>query len=206
MANRTLAQTSIEESIVEESATRARNGGSQTLAEHALDQEAREILARQSSRPTPAENTPPHWKTLTAMWTPEQAEHAIVDGFELTALVLGADPARGWPRQIAWELHGGPTRTDLVATGPATSLADAKAQAEAAWHTARARVPLDPSRAIELAYGLLWEISMDTRSPTGLRVSLARRALLEQLDRAGQARGIALARDALLLPELRRGL
>jgi hypothetical protein len=55
------------------------------------------------------------------------------------------------------------------------------------------------STVIELAYGLLWAAPVDTRTPNGLAVSLARRALLALLDRAGQARGIAAARAAIAI-------
>lgn len=48
--SRSLAEQSIDQSIVEGSAERARNGGSRTLAQHALDQEACEILARRGDR------------------------------------------------------------------------------------------------------------------------------------------------------------
>jgi hypothetical protein len=56
---------------------------------------------------------------------------------------------------------------------------------------------LAPSiEAIELAYGLLWGTPVYTRTPEGLAISLARQALLDQLDGDGQARGIARARKA----------
>jgi len=48
--------------------------------------------------------------------------------------------------------------------------------------------------AIELAYGLLWHVAIDRRDPDLAYVSLARRTLLEQLDRDGQRRGIEAAR------------
>lgn len=41
----TLAEQAIEQSIIEQSDERARRGGSRTLAEHALDQEADELRA-----------------------------------------------------------------------------------------------------------------------------------------------------------------
>jgi hypothetical protein len=53
------------------------------------------------------------------------------------------------------------------------------------------------ARAIELAYGLLWHAQTDTRTPEGMSINLARLALLEQLDRDGQARGLTLARRAI---------
>lgn len=46
----TLAQQAIEQSIIEESEERARNGGSQTLAQHALDQEATELKRKRAER------------------------------------------------------------------------------------------------------------------------------------------------------------
>jgi hypothetical protein len=53
------------------------------------------------------------------------------------------------------------------------------------------------SRAIELSYGLLWHCSSDRRSGDGLAMQVARQALLYQLNRDGQARGIAAARAAI---------
>jgi hypothetical protein len=70
------------------------------------------------------------------MWSAEQAEHAFVAGYELTAFVLPADRAKGWDRQIGWEVHGGAQLLDLIATGNASSFEEAKAYAEAAWHQA----------------------------------------------------------------------
>lgn len=61
---------------------------------------------------------------------------------------------------------------------------------------------VDPSRAIELAYGLLWHCKLDNRTWSGLAMQAARQVLLEQIDRDGQARGITLARTLL---ELRPG-
>jgi hypothetical protein len=51
--------------------------------------------------------------------------------------------------------------------------------------------------AIELAYGLLWVVGCDRSTPGGNALYLARKALLEQLDRAGQGRGISAARKVL---------
>ncbi len=147
--------------------------------------------------PAPGAISGPHWKPLTAMSSAEQAEHAHVAGYELTAFVLAADAINGWPRQIGWELHGGAQRLDLVAQGPAASFADAKAQAEAAWRAERTKRQVDPSRAIELAYGLLWSSPVDKRTDAGLACSLARTTLLQLLDSAGQARGIELAITAM---------
>ncbi len=47
--------------------------------------------------------------------------------------------------------------------------------------------------AIELAYGLLWRCAADRRTAAGQRIHLARQALLGQLDRDGQTRGIDAA-------------
>ena len=66
----------------------------------------------------------PRWTRLGAMWSAEQAEHALVPGFELTAFVLTADRAKGWNRQIGWEVHGGTELLDLIATGNADSFDD----------------------------------------------------------------------------------
>lgn len=59
------------------------------------------------------------------------------------------------------------------------------------------------SDAVELAYGLLW-LAPDTEDPEGRPAgfeqtctALARLALLEHLDRAGQARGIEAARHEM---------
>jgi hypothetical protein len=51
--------------------------------------------------------------------------------------------------------------------------------------------------AIELAYGLLWVVGCDRSTRGGNALYLARKALLEQLDRAGQGRGISAARKVL---------
>ena len=50
--------------------------------------------------------------------------------------------------------------------------------------------------AIELAYGLLWLVPIDKRlRAEDHMISLARKTLLEELDRDGQARGITAARE-----------
>ena len=72
------------------------------------------------------------WRRLGAMWSAEQAEHALIPGYELTAFVLPADPANGWERQIGWEVHSGARLLDLVAKGGAASFEDAKEKAKAA--------------------------------------------------------------------------
>jgi hypothetical protein len=76
---------------------------------------------------------PPRWTRLCEMWSAEQAEHARVPGYELTAFVLAPDRAKGWDRLIGWEVHGGAKLLDLIAKGSASSFEDAKTQAEAAW-------------------------------------------------------------------------
>jgi hypothetical protein len=78
----------------------------------------------------------PRWTRLGEMWSAEQAEHALVAGYELTAFVIAADPAKGWAREIGWELHGGPKLLDLIAKGSADSFDDAKARGVAAWQAA----------------------------------------------------------------------
>ena len=84
--------------------------------------------------PAPAPDKPaPRWTRLGEMWSAEQAEHDIVAGYELTAFVIAEDAAKGWPRMIGWEVHGGPKLLDLVTKGDAASFEDAKAQAESAW-------------------------------------------------------------------------
>lgn len=47
--------------------------------------------------------------------------------------------------------------------------------------------------AIELAYGILWHVGVDTRTFAGASIAAARRVLLARLDRDGQAAGIAAA-------------
>lgn len=51
--------------------------------------------------------------------------------------------------------------------------------------------------ASELAYGLLWMVGCDRSTKAGEALYLARKALYEKMDRAGQARGITAARTAL---------
>jgi hypothetical protein len=84
----------------------------------------------------PTKDAAPRWTRLGEMWSAEQAEHAHVAGYELTAFVLAADPAKGWERQIGWEVHGGAQLLDMIAKGNAGSFEDAKWQAEAAWRLA----------------------------------------------------------------------
>jgi hypothetical protein len=51
------------------------------------------------------------------------------------------------------------------------------------------------SDTIELAYGLLWTLQIDTTTAEGAQISKARRNLLVLLDKQGQARGITAARQ-----------
>lgn len=51
--------------------------------------------------------------------------------------------------------------------------------------------------AAELAYGLLWMVGCDRSTKAGEALYLARKALYEKMDRAGQSRGITAARAAL---------
>lgn len=51
--------------------------------------------------------------------------------------------------------------------------------------------------AMELAYGLLWMVGCDRSTKVGEALYLARKGLYEKMDRAGQARGITAAREAL---------
>jgi hypothetical protein len=57
--------------------------------------------------------------------------------------------------------------------------------------------------AAELAYGLLWMVGCDKRTKAGEALYLARKALYEKMDRAGQARGITAARAALGVDHIR---
>lgn len=52
-------------------------------------------------------------------------------------------------------------------------------------------------QAMEFAYGLLWIVGCDRSTKNGQALYLARKALYERLDKAGQARGITEAREAL---------
>ena len=57
--------------------------------------------------------------------------------------------------------------------------------------------------ASELAYGLLWMVGCDRSTKAGEALYLARKALYEKMDRAGQARGITAARAALGVDHIR---
>lgn len=52
-------------------------------------------------------------------------------------------------------------------------------------------------QAMELAYGLLWVVGCDRSTKNGQALYLARKAIYERLDKAGQARGITAARETL---------
>jgi hypothetical protein len=54
--------------------------------------------------------------------------------------------------------------------------------------------------AVELAYGLLWHVTFSNRTPAGQAIHGARKALLEQIDRDGQRRGIEAAKAFLRAP------
>lgn len=53
---------------------------------------------------------------------------------------------------------------------------------------------MNTADAIELAYGLIWHVDIDKATERGRCISAARIALLGQLDKAGQARGITAAK------------
>ncbi len=55
----------------------------------------------------------------------------------------------------------------------------------------------DLKKQVELTYGLLWIVGCDRSTKNGNALYLARKALYEQLDKAGQARGIDAARKHL---------
>lgn len=54
------------------------------------------------------------------------------------------------------------------------------------------------TEAIELAYGMIWHVDIDNATERGRCISAARLALLSQLDKAGQARGIEAAKAMIL--------
>jgi hypothetical protein len=58
--------------------------------------------------------------------------------------------------------------------------------------------------AIELAYGLLWRVGCDRQARNGEALYQARKALYEQLDPAGQARGIEAAAKIRVEAESRK--
>jgi hypothetical protein len=50
---------------------------------------------------------------------------------------------------------------------------------------------------IEIIYGLLWLMEIDTTTVTGMAASLARKTVLEMVDKDGQERGISIAKRAV---------
>lgn len=50
---------------------------------------------------------------------------------------------------------------------------------------------------VEIIYGLLWLVTIDTTTVAGAAVSLARRTALGLIDKDGQARGIEVAKRAV---------
>lgn len=50
---------------------------------------------------------------------------------------------------------------------------------------------------LEIIYGLLWCMDIDTRTVTGAAASLARKTALEMIDKDGQERGIRVAKIAV---------
>jgi hypothetical protein len=50
---------------------------------------------------------------------------------------------------------------------------------------------------IEIIYGLLWLVHVDTATVSGMAVSLARKTALEMIDKDGQERGIGIAQAAV---------
>jgi hypothetical protein len=56
---------------------------------------------------------------------------------------------------------------------------------------------IDPRRAIELAYGILWHLPTDLSTEEGKGISAARHALLDLLDRDGKKRGVFAAQQQL---------
>lgn len=56
---------------------------------------------------------------------------------------------------------------------------------------------IDRSRAIELAYGILWHVPVDLSTEEGKGVSAARHALLDLLDLDGRKRGVFAAQKQL---------
>lgn len=70
--------------------------------------------------------------------------------------------------------------------------------AEYAWRQEGLEAEIERLReARDLAYGLLWSITLDTRSGVGRAWSKARAALLATMTKQDRARGITLARAAL---------
>ncbi|WP_440640238.1 hypothetical protein ACSHT2_02525 [Bradyrhizobium sp. PUT101] len=74
----------------------------------------------------------------------------------------------------------------------------ASPEAEITHHGAALAIRRSQSEAIELAYGLLWHVSVDNGTERGRCITMARLAMLEQIDKPGQARGITAAREKIL--------
>lgn len=86
-----------------------------------------------------------------------------------------------WKQNWSTHLKSGHARLEPLYTSQPPAAAESNASAE----------------AVELAYGLLWVVGCDRSTRGGNALYLARKALLEQLDRAGQGRGISAARKVL---------
>jgi hypothetical protein len=99
-------------------------------------------------------------------------------------------------RELSAALYCATTQGDAIERGEWDSIAQMIIEQFLVLRRETVPVPA-ASRAIELAYGLLWHCSSDRRSGDGLAMQVARQALLDQLDRDGQARGIAAARAAI---------
>jgi len=56
---------------------------------------------------------------------------------------------------------------------------------------------MPPTESIELAYGLLWVVGSGRSTKRGEALYQARKALLAQIDKAGQSRGIVAANKLL---------
>lgn len=55
----------------------------------------------------------------------------------------------------------------------------------------------DTQAKVETIYGLLWTCNLDTTTPAGAAVSMARKLALSMIDKNGQARGIGVAKIAV---------
>jgi hypothetical protein len=56
---------------------------------------------------------------------------------------------------------------------------------------------IETQAKIEIIYGLLWMVEVDTTVVNGMAVSLARKTALEMIDKDGQERGISIAKRAV---------
>jgi len=70
------------------------------------------------------------WKTLSEMWSCNQAEHARVGAFELIAWDASNLYESANMPTYGWELYRGPKLQTQIATGAAGSFEAAKAAAE----------------------------------------------------------------------------